>query len=189
MDSSVDQRLTFLEFEALPDPGDGLRRELIDGRVVVSPAPVPRHGLVVAGLITHLNNWGWPRGVAVVEGPGLLAALDSEPIPDILVVLPDRSDRIGEKRVAAPADLVIEVSSPSTRRYDLGRKRELYEAAGTDEYWFVDLTIDAVLVHRLKPDDRYGEPHLVHRGATLSSPRLDGFALPIDVLFDGPARF
>jgi Uma2 family endonuclease len=44
---------------------------------------------------------------------------------------------------------VVEVSSPSTRRLELVRKRELYQRFGVPEYWYVDLEADRVEVYRL----------------------------------------
>lgn len=71
-------------------------------------------------------------------------------------------------------DLVVEVSSPSTRRLDLLRKRRLYERFGVPEYWFVDLDADRVEVYALC-GERYGSPDVIERGQTLRATVLDGF--------------
>jgi Uma2 family endonuclease len=76
--------------------------------------------------------------------------------------------------------VVVEVSSPSTRRLELVRKRELYERFGVPEYWFVDLDADRLEVYRLDEHGRYGAPRLWARGETFESPQIPGFQLPVD---------
>jgi Uma2 family endonuclease len=38
--------------------------------------------------------------------------------------------------IGAP-DMIVEIQSPSTTRYDTGKKFKLYEASGVREYWVV----------------------------------------------------
>ncbi len=78
-------------------------------------------------------------------------------------------------------DLVVEVSSPSTRRIDVGRKKELYERYRVPEYWFVDLDADRMEVYRLQ-EGRYGSPALVARGDILSSPLLPGLEASVEAI-------
>ena len=53
--------------------------------------------------------------------------------------------------------MLIEILSPSNRRYDQESKRELYESAAVPEYWIVDNDSRTVERHTLR-DGRYGEP-------------------------------
>ncbi|MBW3602907.1 MAG: Uma2 family endonuclease [Actinobacteria bacterium] len=73
------------------------------------------------------------------------------------------------------------MSSPSTRRLELTRKRALYERHGVGEYWYVDLDADRVEVYSLA-EGRYGPPHLLARGETLTSSQAEGFRLDVDEL-------
>lgn len=129
MGATAHGRLTVEEFEALPEP-EGERWELIDGEVVVSPARAWGHGAVVARLVAALVPWAREHGAEVADAPGQPAARDSELVPDLALVLAEHTDRIGSVRLDGPADLVVEVSSPSHRHRDLGRKREVYEQIG-----------------------------------------------------------
>jgi Uma2 family endonuclease len=52
-------------------------------------------------------------------------------------------------------DLVVEVLSPSTARYDRGLKRRFYQRAGVPQYWIVDL--DARVMERWRPGDERPE--------------------------------
>ena len=62
--------------------------------------------------------------------------------PDLLVAFgvarePEApSYRVSER--GKPPDFVLEVSSPSTVKRDIGSKREIYAAAGVPEYWLFD---------------------------------------------------
>jgi len=136
---------------ALPD--DGQRYELVDGALLVSPAPSWRHQDAVGALYRHLHAWAQPRGLGVVrfapadlafEGPHLLQ-------PDVFVapLVSGRRPR-GWSDVKVPL-LVIEVLSRSTARYDRLVKRAFYQRQGVPEYWIVDL--DAPLVERWRPGD------------------------------------
>jgi Uma2 family endonuclease len=56
--------------------------------------------------------------------------------PDV-VALKDTSI-IGENSIAGVPDMLVEVLSPSTARYDRTVKYESYRKAGVKEYWIVD---------------------------------------------------
>lgn len=67
--------------------------------------------------------------------------------PDVCVF---RAEHVGRTRDGYPRaapDLVVEVSSPGTRRTDLGPKKDLYERYGVAEYWFVDLDVERIEVY------------------------------------------
>jgi Uma2 family endonuclease len=83
-------------------------------------------------------------------------------------------------------DIVIEVRSPSTWRYDIGPKRIAYEQAGVAELWFVDLESETVAVNRRSEPDAPKFDVLLElgRGSDLESPLLRGFSITIDELFD-----
>ncbi|MGH8896305.1 MAG: Uma2 family endonuclease [Egibacteraceae bacterium] len=106
--------------------------------------------------------------------------------PDAMVILGRRIEGIEERPLHIPPDVVVEISSPSTRRRDLIRKRAVYERFGVPEYWFVDLDEDRILVFRLE-DGRYAEPHVFGADDLLESKRLPGFAAPVDRLLDPPS--
>ncbi|HVL98863.1 MAG TPA: Uma2 family endonuclease [Egibacteraceae bacterium] len=181
MGTPAGARLTYREYEALPEPDDGSRCELVDGQVVVTPPPDDPHQQALRELTIELGLWARAHAAEVLPGPGLLVAEDSELIPDLIVVLADHLDEAG-RRAKTRADLVVEISSPSTRRRDLGRKRELYQAAGIPEYWFVDRERGEVLVHRRK-EGGYAPAVRLTRGTSVTSPLLPGFTLPVDRLF------
>lgn len=95
---------------------------------------------------------------------------------------------MGPDRLSIGLDLLVEVSSPSTRRLDVVVKRGLYERLGVTEYWFVDLDADRVEVYRLA-DGAYGDPLLVGFDGHLTPPHLPGLVVEVaDILRPVPGR-
>ncbi len=128
------------DLDQLPD--DGLQYELLDGLLLVTPAPVPVHQRAIGNLYLLLRA-ACPPGFEV-----FLAPLDWRPDlrtslqPDLLVV---RNEDVGAKNVTAPLVLAVEVLSPSTRRKDLLLKRSKYEDSGVASYWVVDPAAPSIL--------------------------------------------
>ena len=177
--------LTYQDLESSPE--DNLRRELIDGELIVTAAPATRHQRVVlelgAALLAHVKEHGGDVFVAPTD----VFFSDTNVVePDVLYVRPEHVSKVEQKFVRSAPDLVVEVSSPNSRRLELVRKRELYERFGVPEYWFVDLDADRVEVHRLK-EDRYGRSLLFGRGEMLETSLAPGFGLAVDDLL-GPAE-
>lgn len=172
---SVPRRFTYPDLATLPD--DHLRREIIDGELVVNPAPGTRHQSAVASILVALYKYAKVSGGKALCAPyDVLLALDNVVEPDVLFIRDDHLDRIGEKCLEGPPDLAVEISSPTTRRLELVRKRELYERFGVPEYWYVDLEVDRVEVYRLA-DGRYPAPQLRYPGELVESAQLPGFAM------------
>ena len=121
------------DLELMPD--DGRRYELIDGSLVVTPAPAFRHQ-VVSGQLHLLLAAACPDEMVVLFAP-LDVALDDRSVlqPDLLVA--PRRAFTAQDLPTAPL-LVVEILSPSTRHIDLGLKKARYETAGTSAYWVVD---------------------------------------------------
>jgi Uma2 family endonuclease len=177
--------LTYDDLWELPQD-DGLRRELIDGELYVSPSPVRKHQRAVvriaAALLAHVDE----HGGEVQPAPADVYFSERTVVePDVVYVGAARVDQLTDERyVDVPPDLVVEVSSPSTRRLDLITKRALYEREGVAEYWFVDLEDEVVDVYRLGDDGHYGAPVTLARGEALSCLAAPGLELTVDEVVD-----
>ncbi|MDN5798338.1 MAG: Uma2 family endonuclease [Intrasporangium sp.] len=137
------------DLEAMPD--DGHRYELIDGVLIVTPAPALEHQRVVGRLHLLLSAATAP-GIEVILAPFAVAlADDTELQPDLIVA---RTADFTPRELPGPPLLAIEVLSPSTRRIDLTLKRDRLEAAGCPAYWCVDPVAMALTAWELE-DERY----------------------------------
>ena len=141
-------RFSRADLDAMPD--DGRRYELLDGAIVVSPAPGPAHQNVV-GRLWRLLDDGCPPGLKAYFAP-LDTALPTGDVlePDVLVV---RREIVTERDVTGVPLLAVEVLSPSSRRRDLGDKLTAFRDAGVPSYWVVDPVDPRVRAWRLEGTD------------------------------------
>jgi len=119
-------------------PPDGQRYELLDGVLLVTPAPRHLHQRVVMHLAAQLYQALMAPGLASVATPGELeigthTLLD----PDILVFPATFGPETTWKQIRGWW-LAVEVLSPSSRVYDRDFKRPAYLALGVETVWLVD---------------------------------------------------
>ena len=138
--------LTRADLELLPD--DGHRYELLDGSLLVTPAPDWDHQRGVVKILTLLES-RCPDHLEVLTAPfDVVLGDDSVLQPDALVVRAADYNRRG--LFVAPL-LAVEVLSPSTRRADLTTKRSRYERLGCRAYWVLDPHEPSLTVWQLGP--------------------------------------
>ncbi|MCY3788493.1 MAG: Uma2 family endonuclease, partial [Gemmatimonadetes bacterium] len=160
------------------------RYELLDGELVMAPAPGELHQSVSAQLGWRLvqfvseNNLG-----RVYQAPFDVVLSNINVVqPDLLFVSNGRDHIITSANIQGAPDLVVEILSPSTAERDRTFKRTLYANHGVNEYWMVDTTAKDITILLLgergyEVVDTYGE------GETLTSPTLQGFTLNIGDIF------
>lgn len=139
------------DLEGFPD--DGHRYELLDGSLLVTPAPGTSHQRCVVVLAALLEAAA-PTGAWAMVAPyewRLSPATTFQ--PDVLVAW---RDGFTSRRLERAPLLVVEVLSPSTRSIDLVLKRHAFAAAGASWYWVVDPLEPSVTALRLD-GDRYIE--------------------------------
>jgi Uma2 family endonuclease len=142
--------LTVQDLEGMPD--DGRRYELIDGVLIVSPAPGRRHQKIAARLYGVLEA-ACPGRYDVLVAPFAVHHGDKiELQPDVLV---GRDEDFTEKDLPAPPVLAVEVLSPSTAIYDWNLKKAIYERLGTASFWVIDPAEPALTVSELDVDGNY----------------------------------
>jgi Uma2 family endonuclease len=184
MSAPVATGLTYDDLASFPD--DHLRRELIDGELFVTPSPIVAHQRAVMRILQALANHADEHGGLTLPAPmDVVFSPVTVVEPDVLFLGPARAARLSDERfVDIVPDLVVEVSSPSTRRLDLIKKRSLYEREGVAEYWFVDLEAEQVDVHRLDDTGHYGAPDTLGADGTLTCLAAPGFELAVAGLFE-----
>lgn len=134
-------------------PDDGYRYEVVDGELLVSPAPTYAHQRTCLHLWSRLEQFLRAHSI----GAALSAPADVEFTPR-RVVQPDVfalrfvNGKVSEGPVPT-TDLLVaaEVLSLSTARADRHTKRRMYMEEGVREYWIVD--IDARLIERWRPGE------------------------------------
>jgi Uma2 family endonuclease len=116
---------------------EGVPIELIKGRFVVSPSPIPRHQVVLMLLSEHFLRIARSSGGIVLCAPMDVVFSDDTILqPDLLYVTKQRREII-QQRVEGTPDLIVEIISDTGRR-DRVEKLDLYARFGVPEYWIVD---------------------------------------------------
>ena len=136
-------------------PDDGNRYEVVDGELLVTPAPSWNHQDVVGELFVALRAYCKSQSLGhTVVSPADIE-LDPKTLvqPDVFVVPLNEGRRPKNWEDIRGLLLVVEVLSPSTARADRTVKRRRFQRAGVPEYWIVG--VDARLIERWRPaDDR-----------------------------------
>jgi Uma2 family endonuclease len=118
-------------------PDSDLRYEVLEGQLVVSPAPEPKHNRAADRLQTQFNLL-LPPDFEAITNTAIRMPNGDGPIPDLLVTSVDAE----EYSRGIPADFVhtvVEVVSPSNSSDDRLKKPALYATAGIPCYWRVEL--------------------------------------------------
>jgi Uma2 family endonuclease len=92
--------------------------------------------------------------------------------PEVFFIRRDRASAPLPKEFEGVPDLVVEVLSPSNRRYDFRDKRLIYREAGVGEVWFIDPELRQIIGDR-RQGGSYTE-EIVTAGR-VSSTILQGF--------------
>lgn len=157
------RRCTYDEFARL-STGDGRRREVVAGELVVSPAPLPEHQEVSARLSETLRGYCRAHGLGRVY-PGPVDVLFGEGDyfePDLVLMGTDPRGSVARRGIESAPRLVVEILSTSTAFRDRGIKRQRYALHGVPHYWLVDLRKKRIEIFRLSEDPE-GLPTIASR--------------------------
>ena len=137
---------TYDDYTALPDDGQGY--EIVNGVLVMAPAPNGQHQDAVLRFAHYLLVNVEFAGLGKVRVAPFDVELSPKDVfqPDVFVVLNAHLDRILEKKVVGAPDLVVEVASPSTALYDRVTKYEKYANAGVQEFWVANTNARTIQV-------------------------------------------
>ena len=152
-------------------PPDGCRYELLDGLLLVTPAPGSVHQVVLSRLLGALLRYLGEDGPAVAVSPGEIEIAPKILLdPDVLVI-PARFTRGTKWPDMSGWWLAVEVSGRSSRRYDRDYKRDAYLALGVREVWLVDLDEKCVRTSTAAgPRDVRHAERLVWHAAEMEAP-------------------
>jgi len=140
------------------------RVELVDGVVyeIMTPQKNPHVTSVHKGLAAL--QAAFPNGWYVRCQSPLALSSQSMPEPDLAVVAGGPDDY---QAPPSEAVLIVEVAD-SSQIHDRKRKAKVYAAAGIQDYWIVNLRIDAVEVLRDPREGVYQTRRTCRRGETIS---------------------
>lgn len=127
-------------------PETNIQHNLIDGRLYMSPSPFWKHQQVVGDLYDAMRDAARELGGRALISPMDCRLADGSVVqPDVGFIAPENLGIIHDHIVGAP-DLVIEVLSRGTRRFDRTKKLAVYARNGIREAWLVDPDSETVIV-------------------------------------------
>ncbi|MBI2767754.1 MAG: Uma2 family endonuclease [Chloroflexi bacterium] len=166
----ADHRVTAADYFAMPYTPE--RYEVLEGVLHQMPSPTFEHQRIVLRLATALDAFAGRAGGEAGIAP-LDVELDEHNVlqPDVIYIAPDQLANASDHVHGAPA-LIVEVASPSTRKYDANEKLPVYARLGVGEAWIVDPKRRTVAVYRAG-DGRFAPPLTVAFGEPIPSGIVD----------------
>lgn len=135
---------TYADLLALPE---AVHAEILDGEIVVSAAPTPRHNRMAGRLCDDLDRAGEPHGYGAVTDVDVQWPDGQVTRPDVVVLTLAAVEADSGPVTEAPL-VVVEVLSPDSAGRDLVKKPRIAAASGVAEYWVVDAGTSEVFRHR-----------------------------------------
>lgn len=179
-------RFTYDDYRSLPE--DMSRRyELLDGELLMAPAPTPLHQIISANLEFVLQQHVRRQHLGIVLHAPLDVVFgqgDDREVaqPDIIFISNARRAIVTRKEIQGAPDLVVEILSSGTEDRDRGYKKTLYGRYGVREYWIVDPEAKQVDVYRPTATGFAREARLGEHEA-LDTPLLPGLKFPLAEVF------
>ena len=145
------KRLTYEDYARLTPPDSG-NYELHNGQIIYMASPTPLHQEVAGELYSDIKSFVKANKLGKVYIAPLDTLFDKFNTfqPDVLFISKERLEIIGEKKMEAAPDLVVEVLSKGNTRKEMLHKKNTYESFGVKEYWLIDLKKEAITQHILE---------------------------------------
>ena len=174
---------------------DNKMRELLNGFVrLMSPAPTLKHAVILSKLGNLLFNFidrnnnncqvfyapfdvRFPKNLNKTADDQIYTVIQ----PDICVVC-DPS-KLDERGCLGAPDMVVEILSLSSQRYDLREKFNIYEAGGVKEYWVVSPKEKGINVFILQNDGKYDDGTVYEGNTNVPVQTLEGLIINTETLF------
>ncbi|MDA8215494.1 MAG: Uma2 family endonuclease [Nitrospiraceae bacterium] len=175
------KQYTYEDYEKLPE---GAPYQLIGGELIMTPSPVPYHQIISRRIEFELLKFVEDRKLGeVIDAPMDVYLSETETYqPDIIFISNERMNIIGEKKIEAAPDLVIEILSESTAYYDLRHKKRIYESSGVKEYWIADPMEKSIEVYENVNGEFKIYSQAMEKGR-VNSKLLEGFGVELEKIF------
>jgi len=130
--------LTYRDYCELPD--DGTRYEIIEGELFMTPSPSYTHQKVSRNIQFILMKYLEIKKTGEILSAPFDVILEDTTVvqPDLIYISSLHRDRLTEKGITGPPDLIVEILSPSTSSRDRILKNRSYAKLGVPWYWIVD---------------------------------------------------
>ena len=140
------------DYAAIPEGSP--RYELVEGDLVMAPSPSSFHQDIVGNLYFILRGYlrEHPLGRVCIAPLDTYLSEINVFQPDLLYIRKENLGIIEEHGVEGAPDLVVEVLSKTSARFDLGPKRATYRRTGVEQLWIIDPKKRTLAVFELATD-------------------------------------
>jgi Uma2 family endonuclease len=181
MPTTLEKPLTYKDYEALPE---GAPYQLIDGELIMTPAPTPLHQNIIGNIYQSLRYFVESQKLGRVFLSPIDVKLTDVDVfqPDLVFIRKEHVANIRRDKLNVVPDLVVEVLSPSNAFYDLTHKKTIYAESGVEEYWVIDPKNETVEIF-LRDGDRYRSEDFFKDQEILKSHMFPGFTMKLNDVF------
>ncbi|MGH2356091.1 MAG: Uma2 family endonuclease [Chloroflexota bacterium] len=183
------RRLTVDEYYQMAEVGilrPHERVELIDGEIIQMSPIGDRHAAAVDAANAVFSGAVGQRTIVRIQNPVRIDGYN-DPQPDLQLLRP-RADYYAGRPPRPPDVLLIIEVADSSLMYDRWTKLPIYAQAGIPEAWLVDLTSDALEVHRQPGPQGYSVVRRFRRGERVAPQALPDVMIAVDDLLPVPIQ-
>ena len=132
------------DYRALPEGPP--HYQLIDGELIVAPAPNRRHQVIARNVFSMLNDFVGRESLGEVYFAPVDVFLSEFDVvqPDVFFVSISNQHLLADDGIRGGPDLVVEILSPTNGQLELRRKRPLYARGGVKEEWLIDPNLEQI---------------------------------------------
>ena len=177
------QLLTYDDYLTFPD-SDGIRKEIIEGELFMSPSPAMKHQSTLRNLFRIIDKLVLENELGEVFFAPCDVIFSNINVmqPDILFISKENYKILTVLNIQAAPDLLVEILSPSSIENDRIFKKLVYEKFGVKEYWIVAPQEEIIEVWALK-DTRFQLFHKAKKIEKFKSKLLENLELDLSLIF------
>ncbi len=180
----LERKYNVREFLEMQELSENIFYELIHGNIVKRSSPSPTHQIISGKLFDTINTFLKTNKLGIIFFAPIDVFLDEENLflPDLVFVSEKRKGIITDNGIEGSPDLVVEILSPNTARYDRGEKMKTYKRNQVAEYWIIDPKALSVEIYVFNKNDYDLAEYAIEKGE-VKSVVLENFILKIEDIF------
>lgn len=150
METAAAGLLTVADYMKLPD--DAPRYELIEGELLMAPAPNRYHQEILFNLALILGNHVRKKRLGKIYLAPFDIIFDEHNVlqPDIIFFSNARASALTKAGASGAPDLAVEILSPGAEKRDREQKRKIFARTGVEELWLVLPDKHRIEIYRLQ---------------------------------------
>ncbi len=135
-------------------PLDGPRYQLVEGELIMAPAPNRFHQDISRNLEFILLKYLEKNPIGKLYDAPFDVVLNEINVfqPDILFVANEQKSIFTKQGIEGAPNLVVEILSDSSARLDKIRKKKIYADSGVPELWIIDPRTESIEIYFLQKD-------------------------------------